>query len=112
MSDIAALLSDEQDRVAELMSALDDPERIHDPRESSRKWRYLLLKAAFDDRERSQDPLGTVEEIYAQFDYPPSMRPFVRYMPLQSGDEAGEAALMRRWMDYLNQEHESLRRVA
>ena len=39
--------------------SLDDPERVHDPRESARKWLYLQLKAAYDERERLSDPLGT-----------------------------------------------------
>jgi hypothetical protein len=81
---LGSLLHDEGARVPEVLGLLDDPERIHDPRESARKWLYLQLKAAYADRERLNDPLGVVEEIYADFGYPPAIAPFVRYMPLRA----------------------------
>ncbi len=69
---LGSLLRDEVGRVPDVLELLDDPERVHDPRESARKWLYLQLKAAYDERERLSDPLGVVEEIYADFDCPPS----------------------------------------
>jgi hypothetical protein len=69
----------------------------------------LQLKAAYDERERLNDPLGVVEEIYALFDYPSAIAPFVRYMPLRSGDEPGVGPLMDRWADYLAREWAALR---
>ena len=110
LDDLASLLRDEVGRVPEVLGALDDPERIHDPRESVRKWLYLQLKAAHCDRDRLSDPLGVVERIYADFEYPPSVAPFVRYMPLSAGDGAGEPALMQRWVEFLEREHEALAR--
>lgn len=110
LHDLAALLRDEVERVPEVLSALDDPERIHDPRESVRKWLYLQLKAAHQERDRLSDPLGVVERVYADFEYPPSVAPFVRYMPLRPGDEPGEPALMQRWAEFLEREHEALAR--
>ena len=106
--ELAVLLADETARVAEVLTMLDDPERIHDPRESARKWLYLELKAAYLNRGRLTDPLGVVEQIYADFDYPPVVEPFVRYMPLRPGDEAGEPALLKRWLHYLTEESRSL----
>jgi hypothetical protein len=108
LQELAALLRDEMDRVLEVLSALDDPERVHDPRESARKWLYLQLKAAFIDRIRLSDPLGIVEQIYADFDYPPAIASFVRYMPVRPGDASGVEALMQRWQDFLDSEHEAL----
>lgn len=110
LQDLASLLRNETHRVPEVLRSLDDPERIHDPRESRRKWLYLQLKAAYGARDRITDPLGLVEELYADFDYPPSIASFVRYMPLRPGDEAGEDALMRRWAEFLHSEHRSLAR--
>lgn len=107
---LGSLLRDEVGRVPDVLELLDDPERVHDPRESARKWLYLQLKAAYDERERLSDPLGVVEEIYADFDYPPSAAPFVRYMPLRPGDESGVGPLMDRWRDYLAHEGMALRR--
>jgi hypothetical protein len=108
LQDLAALLRDEVNRVPDVLTALDDPERIHDPRESVRKWLYLQLKAAYTDRERLSDPLGVVEQIYADFDYPPAVASFVRYMPLGQGDEAGESALIGRWAEFLDRERAAL----
>lgn len=107
---LGSLLRDEAGRVPDVLELLDDPERVHDPRESARKWLYLQLKAAYDERERLSDPLGVVEEIYADFDYPPAVAPFVRYMPLRPGDEPGVGPLMDRWADYLAHEGAALRR--
>lgn len=106
---LGSLLRDEGGRVPEVLKLLDDPERVHDPRESARKWLYLQLKAAYDERERLNDPLGVVEEIYADFDYPQAVAPFVRYMPLRPGDEPGVGPLMARWADYLAREGVALR---
>jgi hypothetical protein len=106
---LGSLLRDEDGRVPEVLELLDDPERVHDPRESARKWLYLQLKAAYGERGRLKDPLGVVEEIYADFDYPPAVAPFVRYMPLRPGDEAGVGPLMARWADYLAREGAALR---
>lgn len=106
---LGSLLRDEVGRVPDVLELLDDPERVHDPRESARKWLYLQLKAAYHERERLSDPLGVVEEIYADFDYPPAVAPFVRYMPLRPGDEPGVGPLMARWADYLAREGAALR---
>lgn len=107
---LASLLRDETGRVPEVLELLDDPERVHDPRESVRKWLYLQMKAAYEARARLNDPLGIVEEIYANFDYPPTVTPFVRYMPLRPGDEPGTGPLMDRWRHYLASEGTALRR--
>ena len=107
---LGSLLRDEAARVPEVLKLLDDPEWAHDPRESARKWLYLQLKAAYDERERLNDPLGVVEEIYADFDYPPTVAAFVRYMPLRPGDEPGTGPLMDRWRSYLTGEGTALRR--
>lgn len=107
---LGCLLRDETARVPEVLELLDDPERVHDPRESARLWLYLQLKAAYAERARLSDPLGIVEEIYADFGYPPDVAPFVRYMPLRPGDEPGAGPLMDRWADYLSREGMTLRR--
>jgi len=106
---LGSLLRDEDGRVPDVLEILDDPERVHDPRESARKWLYLQLKAAYDEREWLSDPLGVVEEIYADYDYPPAVAPFVHYMPLRPGDEPGVGPLMARWADYLAREGVALR---
>ncbi|HEV8421134.1 MAG TPA: DUF2247 family protein [Actinomycetota bacterium] len=108
--DIASLLMDEIDRVPAALDQLDSPDRIHDPRSSSRKWLYLQLRAAYEKRRDLADPLGVVETIYSDFDYPQTLEGFVRYMPLRPGDDPGEVALLQRWAAYLKAEQEALKR--
>ncbi len=110
--EVASLLRDDLDQLPDVLAQLDFPEHIHDPREAARKWLYLKLKAAYDRRQDLDDPLGTGEEIYANFDYPPTVESFVRYMPLRPGDDAGESALLKRWSAFLGSEHEALRAQA
>jgi hypothetical protein len=106
---VAALLRDDMSELPDALARLDSPDHIHDPQESARKWLYLQLKAAYDRRQDLDDPLGVVEEIYADFDYPPTVEGFVRYMPLRPGDEPGTAALIGRWAAFLRGEREALR---
>jgi hypothetical protein len=76
-----------------------------------RTWLYLQLKAAFDSRQDLGDPLGVVEQIYADFDYPAALESFIRYMPLRPGDVPGDAAMIERWAAFLQQERDALRRL-
>lgn len=111
LHDLAALLRDEVERLPEIFGELDYPGRFDDPRESSRKWLYLQLKAAYVQRRQLNDPLGVVEQIYADFDYPPAISRLIRYMPASvPGDEVGEAGLLQRWARFLDDEHRALTR--
>ena len=72
-------------------------------------WLYLVLAWVFENRNDSDDPLGLVEEIYADFNYPSEIRNFVRYMPPEDGYEAKAHAhkenlnrLFREWESYLD----------
>jgi len=111
--EIGCLLSDELGRVREILfdeeSALLFADETDVP---SRTWRFVLLKAAFEQRAILADPLGLVEEIYADFGYPTEMESFVRYMPLRLGDTPGESALTKRWKRFLALEEVELARNA
>ena len=52
----------------------------------SMKWLCLLLTWIYENREAFPDTLALVEEIYADFDYPKELAPFVRYMPSNEPD--------------------------
>ena len=47
---------------------------------STEKWLYIVLLDLFNKRKELDDPLGNVEEIYENFDYPEKIESFVRYM--------------------------------
>ncbi|KXF76501.1 hypothetical protein ATN84_25685 [Paramesorhizobium deserti] len=67
------------------------------PQLSKQKWLYLILLWVFLHKESYPDPFSVVEEIYADFDYPEEVAPFVRYMPVADGEAVGEKALMEKW---------------
>ncbi len=104
LAELAQLDRDDVAGVRELLrtSEPDDAELF--PPSSVRKWTYLQLKAAFELRDRLTDPLGVVEQIYADFDYPAAVAPFVRYMPPPAGAAIGESAIYDRWSQYLASE--------
>jgi hypothetical protein len=92
---IALLLSDEFDRVDKLVDDLHDGS---EPLEKhARFWLLLVLAWVLEHRDEFDDPLGVVELVYADFDYPEEIEGLVRFMPLQPSQEGGVAALMRRW---------------
>lgn len=94
--------------VREHLRAADPDDAELFPPSSVRKFTYLQLRAAFDLRDHIKDPLGVVEQIYAEFDYPASVAAFVRYMPPPPGAGLGEQALYDRWAQYLASEDAAL----
>ncbi|HEU0131101.1 MAG TPA: DUF2247 family protein [Mycobacteriales bacterium] len=112
LRELAGLLREEKERVSDLLMPRGEPHPADNLAKSSRKWLYLQLKAAYSMQERLSDPLGVIEQLYADFDYPPTIASFVRYMPLAPGQEAGEAGLGKRWVEFLDREHASLTRRA
>ena len=72
------------------------------------KWLYLILLWLYERRQSVDDPLEEVEGIYADFDYPDDMVPFVRYMPPIDGYDPSshsvaenQARLYENWKGYL-----------
>ena len=91
------------DLVARLAKAQTPPVEEH----VKAKWLYLALAWLFENRQSLVDPLGMVETVYADFDYPKEIAPFVRYMPMDGPDlgnrEQNEARMFERWKSYLEQ---------
>ncbi|MBO0853195.1 MAG: DUF2247 family protein [Nocardia sp.] len=71
---LSLLLSDEYDRVPELIEQLrSDPRAV---------WVYLALAWVYENADDFEGGLWqTVEMLYADFDYPTEMEPFVPFMP-------------------------------
>jgi len=72
------------------------------------KFMFLLLDWVFENKDSFSDPLEVVEIIYADFDYPPEISKFVRYMPadepLQDTIEKNILRLYEKWKNYLDKQ--------
>ena len=69
-----------------------------------RNWLIIVLSWIYNERQKYSDPLEIVEEIYADFDYPPEIESIVRYMPPSDGYdpsihslEENKERLMENW---------------
>lgn len=70
------------------------------------KWLYIILKWLYDNKDKIENSLEIVEELYELFDYPKSITSFVRYLPSETGDlgspELNKAKLFENWKKYLD----------
>jgi len=105
---LAGLSPRELAEVTALLYALAQNEENNDEAESMKKWLCLILTWVYGQRDQLPDPLGVVEELYADFNYPVEMRSFVRYMPTEDGyepqahsHEENIARLFKEWESYL-----------
>ncbi len=104
--EIALLLSDDLDRVPDLLS---DLEFVDEPAERrARVWLFLALAYVFEHRREYADPLGAVESLYGMFDYPAEIQGLVRYMPTAAGS-TGVDALMHNWEAWIGSLSEEYR---
>jgi hypothetical protein len=107
--ELAGLLKDEFYKISDLVTGLAENEERRNENEIKMKWLFLILSWVYVNREQYEDPLGIVEKLYADFDYPEEISEFVRYMPVQGdynpGDhsqEENENRIYNLWHDYLN----------
>jgi hypothetical protein len=109
--ELASLGKEEVWRVRELVDKLsrNEMDTISTDR-IKKKWLYLVLAWVYENRKEISDPLGKVEEVYADFDYPEEIEQFVRYMPIEKDQynpsdhskEENEKRLFYKWNEYLN----------
>lgn len=95
-------------KVSELAQALAE-QGGNSEEESKQKWLFLCLGWAYENREKIPDPLGAVEGIYADFDYPSVIESFVRflppsdeYVPAKFSQEQNHQRLMTKWSEFLS----------
>ncbi|MBS3047339.1 DUF2247 family protein [Enterobacter mori] len=76
-----------------------------------RKWLFITLSWLWNNRESFSEPLGEVESVYSDFDYPVEMESFIKYFPPSDGYdpsihtyEENIERLMRNWEFYLKKE--------
>lgn len=78
---LAGLAPSEMWDALRLASTLATGEPPVDEPEIEARWLYLVLRWVYENRDTLLDPLGVVEELYADFGYPRGMETFVRFMP-------------------------------
>ncbi|MCE0489996.1 DUF2247 family protein [Pantoea sp. Mb-10] len=76
-----------------------------------KKWLFIVLSWLWSNRKSFEDPLAEVEIIYADFDYPPEIEDFIKYMPPSDGYDPSMHSqmeninhLMDKWKNYLEKE--------
>lgn len=106
--ELASLTKMETYQVGDLLRKLASASPEENVVIAQRKWLYLLLALLFENKENVPDPLGEVETIYADFDYPPEIEGFVRYMPVTDAydpsahtKDQNENRLFGKWREYL-----------
>jgi len=106
IEELALLLRDHRFRVADLMRAAADElsadEGLSRCEAPERVWLYLALDWLYEHRGDFVEPLGVIEMIYADFDYPEEIEGLIRFMPArQPGAVVGRDGIVQRWRDYL-----------
>lgn len=106
--ELAGLTRSDLAEVPLLLEKVVGAERSENNRASERKWLYLVLAWVYDCRAELSDPLGVVEQLYADFGYPEELRGFVRYMPPEDHYEPQAhthaeniTRLFSKWEEYL-----------
>lgn len=104
--DLASLNKNES--VHPYLNQLADLEPEQPIEDIDEKWIYLILAWIFENRDNCSDPLGIVEQIYADFNYPAQISTLIRYMPSDEPDlgspKLNEARLYKKWEDYLKEQ--------
>ncbi|WP_067887084.1 DUF2247 family protein [Nocardia vaccinii] len=90
---LSLLLSDELDKVPELIDRLLTDDRG--------VWVFLALAYVRAYPFEFDSILRAVEILYADFGYPSEMEPFVPFMPPPAGAVPGVAGIEQRWDEYL-----------
>jgi hypothetical protein len=79
-----------------------------DPEDSKRKFLYLTLAWAYENRNKYEDPLDAVSFIYADFDYPDEISHFVPFIPPTDGFDPSKLSrkeiyqrFLHLWREYL-----------
>ena len=75
---------------------------------SMRKWLFLAVKRAYENRDLMSDPYAVIDEIYADFGYPDEIRHLTTFMPAADNyvphlytAEENRIHALRNWPAYL-----------
>jgi hypothetical protein len=115
--ELAGLEKSEAHKVGDLVRQLATGESPDSEEAIRRKWLFLVLAWLYEHKEQLDDPLGEVETIYANFDYPADIAGFVRYMPVTGEYDPrrhtkaeNEKRLFDLWKEYLEEAAAKLKR--
>lgn len=108
-SEIAAISPEEPDRLLNVVGAL--AAREGSTQDAIRiAWLRILVAWVYDNRTRFPNPLGILEGLYADFDYPDEIHhlipfnvPSDGYRPQDHTHEENIARLMSMWGEYVDQ---------
>lgn len=98
LADVDASVQSDVDRALRLLMEQLDAQPDSD---AFRYWLFLSLEWIHRHRRTYDDPLEAVATIFAAFDYPAEMAPFVYWMPVEPGVELGPRAIEAKWQEYL-----------
>lgn len=105
---LAGLRESEMLQVPFFVDQLADGEAAQDNRNSADVWIYLVFRYVLENRDKYPNALAIAEELYADFNYPREVEPFVRYMPATDGYDPtahsiadNEQRLYRNWQDFV-----------
>ena len=98
--ELACLTGDDANDVRECIGRLAVKD-VQGDRCSEEVWIFLVFLWVFINRDKYQDPLEVVEDLYASFDYPESVAPIVRYMPAVDSALEGDDQLYKNWSNML-----------
>jgi hypothetical protein len=108
--ELAGLTNQESWRMEEILKELSAKISSGINGNEYKKWLYLTLDWVYTNLDSFIDPLDEIEEVYADFNYPPEIEQFIRYMPAQNGydpskytQEENEKRLYQKWREYLIQ---------
>lgn len=97
-------------RIVDKIIALENIGSCEHHATAEKKLLLILLSWLYENQSAFIDPLGVVEEIYAEFDYPEEIEQFVRYMPSKLPDlgsrSNNEKQLVRIWGEYVAESKE------
>ncbi|WP_051343211.1 DUF2247 family protein [Pseudonocardia spinosispora] len=101
--ELALLLSDEIQRVDDLVDELQDSDESVECR--ARYWLYLALFWIWENRSEYADPLRVIEMLWADFEYPDEIRGLIGFMPPGDSEIPGVEGIELRWRRYLERVH-------
>lgn len=75
-------------------------------------WLRIILAWIYENKEKFDDPLGIVEGLYADFDYPDEIRNLVRYNEAEAGyrpqdfsSQENTERLLGLWKKYIDNQY-------